>query len=358
MLPAERLKHISNIEYYGLMKSRTFLILLISLCVVLTGCAHTEAAASSSFPSWNSDSEVLSEIISYVESVTDESADTFIPSEDRIAVFDLDGTLFCETFPIYFDWLVYTEYVLNTPSYSATEEQKQLAYDILTAAETGVIPHDMERRHAQLSAEAFAGLSVTDFEEFVRGMMQTPAEGFDGLLRGDAFYQPMLEIVDYLLSKGFIVYIVSGTDRLEIRTLIADKIAIPPRQVIGMDVDLIASGQGETDGLDYVYSSDDVLVRSDRLNLKSVKMNKVTLIAREIGAQPVLAFGNSSGDVSMAVLTTSNNPYPSAAFMVVNDDPVREKGSEAKAESLYSLFSSYGWSTISMKDDFSIIYAR
>lgn len=345
-------------RYDVLMRNRIVLIILLSACTVLAGCTHTEVPAASAFPSWNADSEVLSEIVAYVESVTDESADTYIPAEDRIAVFDLDGTLFCETFPIYFDWLVYAEYVLNTPSYTATEEQKQLAYDILAAAETGVIPHDMERRHAQLSAEAFAGMSVSDYEAFVREMMLTPAEGFEDLLRGEAFYQPMLEVVDYLLANDFIVYIVSGTDRLEIRTLIKDRIDIPPRQVIGMDVDLIASGQGDTDGLDYVYKADDVLVRSDRLSLKSVKMNKVTLIAREIGAQPVIAFGNSSGDVSMAVMTTSNNPYPSAAFMVVNDDSVREKGSEEKAESLRALFSSYGWSLISMKDDFSIIYAR
>ena len=78
-----------------------------------------------------------------------------------------------------------------------------------------------------------------------------------------------------------------------------------------------APGQNGADGLDYVYQADDQLIRTDRLLIQNQKMNKVAQIARDIGRQPVLSFGNSSGDVSMHMYTISNNPYRSAAFMLL-----------------------------------------
>lgn len=308
------------------------------------------------FTNWNQDSAVLTELKDYVTSVTDESSKDFIPVEDRIAVFDFDGTLFCETFPIYFEWQMYAERVLNDDDYEATKEMKSVGEEILKAGETGVISDELEKEHANFAAKAYSGMTVDEYSDYVRNFLDTPAEGFKGLQRKDAFYLPMKEVVNYLQDHDFTVYIVTGTDRLAVRTAIEDVFDIPESQVIGMDVNLVASGQGDTDGLDYVFQESDKVVRGDQLLIKNVKMNKVSLIAQEIGTQPVLAFGNSSGDISMAEYVTVNNPYHSEAFLLINDDEKREHGNLEKAQSMRETFEKYGWNVISMKDDFANIY--
>lgn len=90
--------------------------------------------------------------------------------------------------------------------------------------------------------------------------------------------------------------------------------------------------------------------------IKNLKMNKVSVIAQEIGVQPVLSFGNSTGDASMAEYVTSNNPYKSLAFMLCCDDLERENGSTEKADKMFALCEQYDWVPISMKNDWTTIY--
>ncbi|MBQ4226246.1 MAG: hypothetical protein II664_08035, partial [Oscillospiraceae bacterium] len=87
-----------------------------------------------------------------------------------------------------------------------------------------------------------------------------------------------------------------------------------------------------------------------------LKMNKVSVIAQEIGEQPVLSFGNSTGDSSMANYTITDNKYKSLAFMLCCDDTERENGNITKADKMYSLCEENGWIAISMKDDWKTIY--
>ena len=101
------------------------LISLLAVCALLcglsTGCAQ-KAVKGVDFTNWVDGSQPVSALKAYVKTVTDEKSKDFIPVEDRIAVFDLDGTLYCETFPIYGEWLLFADYVLNTPGYEAPEE--------------------------------------------------------------------------------------------------------------------------------------------------------------------------------------------------------------------------------------------
>ena len=123
-----------------------------------------------------------------------------------------------------------------------------------------------------------------------------------------------------------------------------------------MDVALEATGQHGEDGLEYVFKAGDDVIRTDQLLIKNLKMNKVTQIVKEIGRKPVLSFGNSSGDVSMHMYTISDNPYRSAAFMLVADDDVRDYGNPVKNESLKTKWADAGFQVISMRDDFRTIY--
>jgi hypothetical protein len=92
--------------------------------------------------------------------------------------------------------------------------------------------------------------------------------------------------------------------------------------------------------------------------IKNLKMNKVSVIMQEIGQQPVLSFGNSTGDSSMAEYVTSNNKYKSLAFMLCCDDTERENGSVSKADKMYALCEEFDWVPISMKNDWKTIYGE
>ena len=340
-------------------KSRNIIIGVLVLSIILTAAAvlaFRQSGEDFRFQYWREEAGALTALREYVRDVTDERSANYIPKEDRIAVFDMDGTLYGEKAPIYLEWWMFAYRVLKDPSFAADADLAAVGEKIVKAAESGVIPEELEREEALAGAKAFAGMSLDEYEAYVSAFLEKEADGFSGMTYAEAWYLPMLEVVDYLNRNEFTVYICSGTDRFLCRTLAEGKVDIPARQIIGMDVLCVADGQGDADGLEYVYSPDDEVVRSDRLIIKNVKANKVSNIAQEIGAKPVLSFGNSSGDTSMAMYTTSKNPYRSMAFMVVADDTEREYGDSAKAEKLRNTWDSNGWVSISMKDDWLTVY--
>lgn len=306
--------------------------------------------------SWDQDASSLKTIRAYVEDVTNEKSENFIPAERRIAVTDMDGTLYGEKAPIYVDWLLFAHRVLDDPSYQASEDLVETGKRIRLAGETGEIPEDLELAHAYGAAKAFAGMTVEEYSDYALDFLKTEAEDFENLTYADSWYKPMVELVDYLNANDFTVYICSGTDRYLCRTMAENHVNILPEHIIGMDVFVEASGQKGEDGLEYVYDLDDKVVRTDEMLIKNVKANKVSQIVQEIGKQPVISLGNSSGDTSMAVYVTNNNEYKSLACMVVADDTGREHGDKEKAEKLRQIWDSYGWVSISMQDDWTTIY--
>ena len=168
----------------------------------------------------------------------------------------------------------------------------------------------------------------------------------------------MLQVIEYLKANDFKVYIVSGTDRLITRGLAEGTVDIPLSQMIGSDESLVATNQGDEDGLNYTFSKDDKLVTGGDFLIKNLKMNKVSVIEQEIGVQPVLAFGNSSGDFAMANYTITNNKYKTGAYMLCCDDTERENGKVEKAEKMRKNCEENGYTAVSMKDDWTTIYGE
>ncbi len=336
--------------------TRKIFVLLFCLSIfTLASCAKKDMLSL-----WNDQSLSKQTLVSYVESVTKKGSADFIPLERRIAVFDVDGTLFGETDPIYFDWIMYTYRVLEDESYKnrATEEEIALAKEIKEAMATRKIPAGMEEAHARLMPQLFKGMTVEEFKDYVRAFMELPAPGYNNMKRGEAFYEPMKQVVNYLLANDFTVYLCSGTDRITVRTLAESVFPLPPRQIIGTDNTLVASGQNGADGLEYVFTKDDVVTLGGNFIVKNVKMNKVSVIAQEIGVQPVLCFGNSFGDESMANYVVNKNEYKSASFMLLCDDTVREYGKPEAAEKMKNACAQNGWGPVSMRDDWKTIYAE
>ena len=336
------------------MKKVLFPALCILLIIMLAIFAAPQAEAP--FAYWTEDAAAIAELKAYVEAVTDEKSADFIPVEDRIAIFDLDGTLYCETFPIYGEWILYSDYVLNVMGEEAPEHLRAVAEELAAITWPKDIPSHMEQTHILAHAEAFAGLTIAEYYEIVNQYRETEAYGYSGMTRGDAFYLPMLEVVDYLLENDFIVYICSGTNRFTVRGLIDGVIDIPDRQVIGTDFTIVASGQGDEMDMHYAFTADDELLMGDTLITKNVKMSKVAQIEQELGQKPVLVFGNSSGDVPMAVYSIEDNPYKTAVFFLLCDDVERERGNLDKAASMKKTCEEKGWTTISMANDWTTIF--
>ncbi len=310
---------------------------------------------------WEESAKARKELVSYINDVTDEASKNFIPVKDRIAVFDLDGTLFCETDPNYFDYTLLKYRVLEDADYKdkASDFEREVAKKIQEQNETGKSFAGLEVDHGKAVASAFRGMTVAEFNAYIQAFKKQPMPSYVGMNRGEGFYQPMVQVVNYLQEHDFTVYIVSGTDRLIVRGLLDNNcLNIPNRQIIGSDETIVSSNQGDTDGLNYVFIQGDELILGGEFLIKNLKMNKVSVIMQEIGQQPVLSFGNSTGDSSMAEYVTSNNRYKSLAFMLCCDDTERENGSKSKADKMFALCEEFDWVPISMKNDWVTIYGE
>ncbi len=341
----------------------TFMMIVSLVCVPVSAeSAQTQTAPEEEevledvFADWNPDAPALNSLIDYVEAVTDEASPDYIPVEDRIAVFDMDGTLYAELFPTYLEYYMLAWRILKDPGIMPDAEMLALGRELRESVLSHSFASDMPIRHALQAARAYAGLTPMQFADFVTSVLVREADGFKGMSYATAFYTPMIEVVEYLQDNDFEVYVVSGSDRAICRTLIEGMFDIPYNHIIGMDVAYRATHQGDTDGLDYVYQADDEVVRTDQLIIKNLKMNKVLQIIQDIGKQPVISFGNSSGDVSMHNYTIHNNPYRAEAFMLIANDEERDYGNTEKTEKLGKEWAEDGFHVISMRDDFRTIY--
>ena len=335
---------------------KRILAVLTALVMALMLCVPATAEEEDRFADWNPDAPALKALIEYVESVTDESSPDYILPVDRIATFDMDGTLCAELNPTYLEYYLLAWRILKDPSYEPDAEMLEFGRMLRDHALDKSFPDHMDMLHATHAAKAYAGMTMTQFQDFVTNRLVQEADGFEGMTYANTFYTPMIEVVEYLQENGFKVFVCSGSDRFLCRTYIEGVLDIPYEQIIGMDVAVEATNQGDTDGLEYVYTSEDNIIRTDKLLIKNLKMNKVAQIVKEIGRQPVLSFGNSGGDVSMHNYTIFNNRYKSAAFMLIADNEELDYGSAEKVQPLKEKWEASGYHVISMRDDFRTIY--
>ena len=331
---------------------KTLCIIAAVIMLFAAGCAKKPAG---NIPYWEADSPAAASIAEYVASVCDEKSLSFVPEERRIAVFDMDGTLFGERFPTYFDdWMLICR-LAHDESYKASFEDRAWALEAEDALLSGEPEPDSPRSGAQMAAEAFKGFTVEEYRAYVRDLMAQPAVGFEGMTFGEGFFLPMVELVKYLSEHGFTVFISSGSERSLVRELTADTLSewIPPYHIIGSTFSLEAEGQGGAEGRKYTYKPDDTVLLEGNLVSKNQKMNKVTTIIDEIGVCPLLVFGNSSGDTSMAQYAVQHG---GRAYMLLCDDTERDYGDIEEAAEFEKTCKELGFFTVSMRDEFETIY--
>ena len=331
-------------------------LLILAICVAavakieLANRAKEEPLAGY----WASDSVAAERLRNFVEKATDPSdKENFIPVKDRIAVFDMDGTLACETFYTYYDTMMFIEYCLKDHPDKVSEELKQVA----AAIEPG---YTADENLARNFAKAYAGMTVQELYDYAVEFGKRKTSSFNNMRYIDNCYLPMVELVQYLYENDFTIYVISGTERTTTRAIIANSPLgeyVTPGHVIGTDFEVKQRGhETESSNMDFKYENGDDLVLTGGFIQKNLNANKSIYVEREIGQRPVLAFGNSGSDTSMMNYTIdSRNPYPAEAFMIVADDDVREWGKQ-NWEEKSAEYEEKGYTPISMKNDFLQIY--
>ena len=336
--------------------------LTLSGMTVLTSCSKDDQNIVTPQPQpkeyftlWNQ-CEALTALQDYVKDVTNPSSANFIPAEERIATFDMDGTFVGELYPSYFEYNLLEYRALDDATYEAPKDVMETAQEIRDFVRNGKkLPDHFDMKHAYAAAKAYSGMTLAEFDTYVKTYARQSANGFTGMTYGESFYKPMLEVFDYLKDNGFTYYVVSGSDRFICRAL-TESIGIPSNRVIGMDVKLHSTSQGDVEGVNYTMGKEEELVRTDELIIKNLKTNKVLQISQEIGKVPVLSFGNSGGDAAMHNYALGNQKYKSAAFMLIADDDARDHANREKALTLGDQWRTAGYHVISMCDDFKTIY--
>ena len=277
----------------------------------------------------------------------------FIPVEDRIAVFDMDGTLTCETYYTYYDTMMFIEYCLVDHPERVSDELKAVAASI----QPGYLADETLARNF---AKAYAGMTVEEFSEYVVEFGKKYTASFENMRYIDNVYLPMAELVEYLYNNGFEIWVISGTERTTTRAIVANSPIseyVRPEHVIGTDFEVKQRGhEDEPSNMDFKYENGDELVLTGGFIQKNLNANKSIYVEREIGQRPVLAFGNSGSDTSMMNYTIDErNPYLAQAYMVVADDNVREWGKQDWDQKSADYIAK-GYIPISMKSDFAVIY--
>ncbi len=346
------------------MIKRTRAAVVISISAVLLAAVALFACAPAQTPAptkanslttyWSADSSVAQQLRDYVGKVTDPNdKENFVPVEDRIAVFDMDGTLTCETYYTYFDTMMFIEYCLHDHPEKVSDELKRVALSI----EPG---YKADEALARNFAKAYAGMTVQELYDYAVEFGQKNTSSFNNMRYIDNCYLPMAELVEYLYDNEFTIYVISGTERTTTRAIVANspiKDFVTPEHVIGTDFEVKQRGYEDvSSNMDFKYENGDDLVFTGGFIQKDLNANKSIYVEREIGQRPILAFGNSGSDTSMMNYAIDDrNPYPAQAYMVVADDAEREWGTQNWDEKSAE-YAAMGYTPISMKNDFGQIY--
>ena len=327
------------------------------------------------FKYWNKNSSVLKSIINYVQEVTIKNSKNYIPKEDRIALFDFDGTIYGEKGPLYIEYYMYYDFLKNHRDYLSKEPHKSIFPRLEESCKIKkFVDNELDFEAIDAEAKIYKGFSIKEHKNFVKKFAEKNTKCFSNLKFKDMFYFPMIELVEFLQLNEFNVYVVSASDRFLVREYLKFHFKIPEQNVIASDVELMPKSEMDnfekTGKLnDYLnFEKNDCLIRNGNLIKKNVNLSKVRMIAKEIGKIPVLSFGNSSSDVPVQNYVLSGKKYKREVYMVVADDIKREYGVDSvdekgnidttKSDEIKKMWKSekYGYNIISMRDDFKTIY--
>jgi phosphoserine phosphatase len=314
---------------------------------------------STQLESWN-DTATRQAIVNFVSAVSDPASKDFVPPANRIATFDNDGTLWCEKpLPIQLDFIMrrWVEMANGNPALrdqqpwkSAVEKDYAWLGGVITKHYAGD-DSDMPTLINGLSG-AFAGLTVEDYAARAGDFLHTQSHPTLKRSYTQYVYAPMVELLRYLEAHGFANYIVSGGGRDFMRPTSDELYGISPDRVVGSSVSL--EFREKDDGGD--------VVTKPHLDFLDDGPVKATHIWSRIGKRPLLAAGNSNGDIPMLQFArqpaVANTPQrPALRLLVLHDDAAREFDYVGGAEKSLQLAKQYGWTVVSIKNDWKTVFA-
>ena len=310
------------------------------------------------FKYWNENSPTLQKIIKFVEEAKNPLSKNYIPVENRIATFDMDGTFYCETAPLYFQETMFLYRVLEDETYKAPKKVIEFAKKIKPKIynKTGITPAENKTLFQHLT-KSYEGMTPEEYRTYVRKFMDTNETGLTNLKRGEAFYLPMIEIISYLSNNDFAIYINSACGIDTTRELVGDILPIRSDRIIASDFVYTTTKMGKDKPMSHFFDRhNEKIIISGQPIIENGQTVKAFSILNHIGKKPVLAFGNSMGDSGMFEYTLQDNQFNSMAFCVLCDDIERELGNISKADKMKATAIKRGWNTISMHDEFKTIY--
>lgn len=303
--------------------------------------------------SWR-DGAAREAITAFVARVAGDGPD-HVPVEERVAVFDNDGTLWSEKpMPIQLDFtlrrladMVDAEPALGTRQpWKAAHERDAAWFDGAVAKHYQGDDTDLQLLMSAIP-QAFVGQTVEEFDASVAGFFRTADHPTLGRPYRHCTYLPMVELLRYLEANDFTTYIASGGDRDFMRPVAGELYGIPPERVIGSSL-VVVYDDGE--------DSNNVLYKAEMEFFDDGPTKPVRIWSR-IGRRPLVAVGNSNGDIEM--LRFARSPTrPALRILLAHDDPEREFAYETGAERAVERARSKDWTTVSIKDDWTTVFGQ
>ncbi|ALM86846.1 haloacid dehalogenase [Bordetella sp. N] len=310
--------------------------------------AQDQLLAPAALKSWN-DGPSRQAITEFVRAVTQPGSPDFVGVDERIAVFDNDGTLWSEQ-PLYFQVLFALDQVRamapshpswkTTPPFQAVLRNDQKALAKLTT-----------RDLIQIITATQTGMDSEQYTRQVQDWMRTARHPRFQVPYSSLTYAPMRELLDYLRAHDFKTYIVSGGDVAFMRAWAQQAYGIPPEQVIGSRFAItydMRDGQPR-------------LLRLPKLEFNDDGPAKPVAIQNIIGRRPIFAFGNSDGDLQMLQWTAAG-PGRRFAGLVHHTDATREwaydrESSIGRLDKALDEARRQGWTIVDMEKEWSRMYA-
>jgi len=283
----------------------------------------------------------------FVATVTNTGGVSYVPPEERIAVFDNDGTLWCEK-PAYSQLFFVIDRLKKMAEADPTLLDKP-AYKAAYTDDMGffatLYPDNMSML-AEIVYDTHAGMPQDEFEQMALDYLNNARHPRFDVPFKQCVYQPMLELLDYLRDHGFKVFITSAGGMSFMRTVSEEIYRTPRENVIGSNIT-------------FEFSREDgrvvLLRRPGLVQPMDDGPGKPVNIELHIGRKPIMAVGNANGDAEMLEYAQSNDGAV-LCMLVHHDDDEREYAYDKGAEEVLQAAAKRSWTTISMKNDWRTMF--
>lgn len=322
-----------------------FTVFAVGFALTFGGLAIAQNADP--LPSWN-DGKSKQAIMAFVTAVTKSGSPDFVPPAERIATFDNDGNLWSEQ-PMYFQLFFAVDRIKalapQNPQWSTLEPFASL----LKGDTDGVLAGGMKSVGEILMA-SHAGMTTEEFEKIVIDWIASARHPVTKRPYTEMVYQPMLELLGYLRANEFKTFIVSGGGIEFMRPWTQSVYGIPPEQVVGSSIKTKFE----------IIDDKPVLMRLPEVNFVDDKEGKPVGINSHIGRRPILASGNSDGDLQMLQYTAAGDG-PRLMLYLHHTDAEREwaydrNSSIGKLDKGLDEAAEKGWTVIDMKQDWKVVF--